>query len=306
MTTEPTPLRRLRMSLNLSISLLLISTAALKAYHLAYDERAALGTIRSPAAYVVLVVFEFMLGVWLTTGLYSKFTRAVLMCTFIGFSQASLWLVLSGGKSCGCLGPIAMSPWYSIAFDLAVLIALSVARADCPQKTIRTHPAALLGFIVAILAFGTPGFLTMTMYRKDASRGYSYTLRHDHFLHRAQVSVELRQPTASALMATAAQQLSVPLIVEDSLTGHLATCQPNWKMINHRTHRAWAVLEELSKHTAVPSRWIKTSNGYQLVGDDPLGRTAGYWVAGSAIGFTGLISLVWTTKQCRSHVSHSR
>jgi hypothetical protein len=225
------------------------------------------------------------------------------MLCFWGFMEAALWLALAGQKSCGCLGQVAVNPWFMVAVDLGILAGLAFLRLDGSERTIRTHKLRFCGFFFAALALGVPGFMTMAVYRREPPK--TYELRHDQLLHNTKVAVDLQQSTAQDLVALLATQMGTSVSVDDTVRKDFDACQPNWKSINHRTLRGWAVLEAVSKGMPVQSRWLTTKEGYVLIGDNPLQRAKSYWLAGLALGVLGFCWLAWNARQGRTRTDRS-
>jgi len=282
----------------------LIAAAVLKGDQVAYYGMPG-RPVASVAVYVQLVVTEFLLGLWLLTGLYWRVTRLIAMLCFFGFLQASLWLALTGERSCGCLGQVELNPWFAVAVDLAILAGLAFLHLDGLERTVQTHTLTFCGFMVAALALGVPGVMTMTVYRREASKTFSYELRHDRLLHDTKVDVDVQEPTAQDLVALVAAQTGKNFSVDDDVRGHFAACKPDWKSINHHTVRGWAALEAVSRPMPVPSRWIKTNEGYTLIDDNPLRRAKSYWLAGLTFGIVGFCWLAWNARQGKSMAGRS-
>ncbi len=76
---------------------------------------------------IALANWEFLLGVWLASGLAPSMSRAVTIGTFGVFAAASAWKVFSGAQSCGCAGQIQVNPWYSLGFSFSAVGALLLA-----------------------------------------------------------------------------------------------------------------------------------------------------------------------------------
>ena len=292
---------RVRAGFLVALGGLLLALAVLKGHQLAYYGMPATGPFKSVELYVLLVVAEFLLGLWLLTGLYWKATRLVAILVFFVFLEAALWLALTGQRSCGCLGHIEVNPWLAVVVDLAILSGLMLLPQDGPERTLQTHTLTFCGFLLAALALGVPLVMTMAVYRCEASRTFSYDLRRDRLLHATKVAVELREPTtAHELVALVATRTGMNLSVDGAVREHLVACQPDWKSINHQTVRGWAALEAVSKRMPVPSRWIKTNEGYALIRDDPLRRAKHCWWAGLTFGMVGSCWLAWSASQRRA------
>ena len=283
----------------IAIGFFMITAAVLKGQQIAYFGVPQASLVRSLPLNIMLVIFEFLLGSWLITGLYGRVTRLVSIAFFFSLLQAALWLALQGRKSCGCFGHVDVNPWIAVAVDLAVLTGLVLQRAEGPEKTIRTHDLRFYGFLFAAVAIAVPGLMTMAVYKRDATRAFSYELRHDRMLHDTRVTVDLPQPTVEDLLALVATQTGAKLIIDDGIRQYVDACQPDWKTINHHTPRGWAALEAVSKRMPIPARWIKTSEGYALIGDNPIRRARLFWFTGMLTGAMGCCWLAWNSRRGR-------
>ncbi len=276
-----------------ALGVFLVTTAVLKAHQLAYHGVPAAGLLTSVGSNVLVVVAEYLLGLWLITGLYQSTARLAAILHFSVFMEAALWLAFAGQESCGCLGQVAVNPWLMVAVDFGILVGLVLLRPDGPERTIHTHGLRFCAFLLVALAMGVPGLMTMTAYRREPPKNFAYDLRHDRLLHNTKIAVDLEQPTASNLLALLATEMGRGVSVDDAVREHFRSCQPNWTSINHRTVRGWAILESVAKGMPVRSRWLSTGEGYVLIGDAPLQRTRSYWLAGLASAVLGLCWIAW-------------
>jgi Protein of unknown function (DUF1573)/Peptidase C39 family len=268
------------------LGVLLIVAAVLKGYHAAHDGAPSAQVFNSTKLYVLLVVAEYLLGLWLLTGLYRKVTRLATMLVFLGLTEAALWLAITGQSSCGCLGRVQLSPWFAVGIDVAIFVGLALLRLDGPERTLRTHPLMFYGLLLVALGSAVPGVLTMTVYARE-SPTFSYNLRHDPLLHNTKVVVALADPTARDLLQVVEAQTGKRLTVDSAIHQAFLTCKPDWKSLNHHSVRGWTALEAVSRRMPVRSRWIRESDGYTLIADNPLQRAKLYWLAGLALGLVG-------------------
>lgn len=102
----------------------LITAAALKTHQLAVGSTAENGFFTSRWFSIGLVEFELALGLWLLSGVSPQVSRLAALLTFAGFGAVSLHQALAGKVSCGCIGKIALSPWFSFLFDTIAVAAL--------------------------------------------------------------------------------------------------------------------------------------------------------------------------------------
>src|SRR5208283_1003017 len=115
---------------------LLISTGALKAGHPEALASAIAGFrllppgVVAPLA-VILPYFEFLLGLYLVAGLFTRVAGWVATAQFVLYAAAIASAVVRGiPANCGCFGPgdAAVADWPHVAFDLALAgIALFIA-----------------------------------------------------------------------------------------------------------------------------------------------------------------------------------
>jgi hypothetical protein len=101
---------------------------------------------------VAVVAFEFVSGVWIIFGLFPSATRRFTIACFCLYACVALYKMLNGAYSCGCFGTLSPAPKYTLAFDLAVIAALSVLRPNSARSALpaRVLPRALGFFTVAI------------------------------------------------------------------------------------------------------------------------------------------------------------
>lgn len=106
--------------------LLLIAAAVLKAVEFVSEPTAAMVHLfggRLP----IQIVIEFAMGLLMVTGAYWGALRWFVVLLFSGFAAYSLYLAVNGAASCGCFGPVIVSPWWTFAIDLAVVVGLAVS-----------------------------------------------------------------------------------------------------------------------------------------------------------------------------------
>jgi hypothetical protein len=98
---------------------------------------------------------EIGFGCWMLAGLYPRVTRWAAALCFLGFLGVSLAKVFQGEHSCGCFGPVLISPWITAALDGFVFVALVYAKpsgeADAAAAGRRWTTFALLSGASAIV-----------------------------------------------------------------------------------------------------------------------------------------------------------
>lgn len=113
------------------IAVLLMITAFLKAKVLMSDPYQ--NVIFAPWIQALAISFEFGLAFWLLSGWQANMAKRVTTITFSVLALVSLYLVWIGQTSCGCLGEIKVSPWWSFGLDVAIAISTLFFR---PQENL--------------------------------------------------------------------------------------------------------------------------------------------------------------------------
>ena len=97
--------------LRVFLGLVLLTAAGLKVHWLATERFWGTGFLESRPFPAVVVVFEWLLGVWLLADLYPRAAWAAAAGAFSCFAVASAWMGVRGESSCGCFGQVNISPW---------------------------------------------------------------------------------------------------------------------------------------------------------------------------------------------------
>ncbi|HUY32971.1 MAG TPA: hypothetical protein VMV69_09335 [Pirellulales bacterium] len=156
-----------------ALGLALIATGALKAEAFLDPGQPAGGPSLSPLLLFVAVEVEFILGVWLISGLAPRLSWVAVLSCFAMFACTALYLLLTGAPGCGCLGRLPARPSVLLGFDIGTLAVLAVLRPQRANRVSRTPAcderskapwSALFGiagavlFVVAIAfsVFGSP------------------------------------------------------------------------------------------------------------------------------------------------------
>jgi hypothetical protein len=82
----------------------------------------------SPRLYASGVMAEFILGVWLLSGLAPAWSWLCALGFFGLLAVLSFQLGVAGQASCGCLGKVPVSPWWAFAVDVTAIIAIGSSR----------------------------------------------------------------------------------------------------------------------------------------------------------------------------------
>lgn len=153
-------------SSEVAIGCLLIIAAALKVHALHDTVERGDYALPTRIAQGVLVIYEAILGVFVMAyGLRIPQVRRVVLLTFAAFACVSAYSAAAGRISCGCFGPLELSPWHALLLDLAVclwilLVSLDSPRSLCSPKILRPlHGAYVTTVFAALLASAACGAL---------------------------------------------------------------------------------------------------------------------------------------------------
>ncbi|MER3414615.1 MAG: hypothetical protein C4297_00155 [Gemmataceae bacterium] len=266
------------------VGYLLCAAAVLKGYEIANEELAGTSLFTSRWFLMAIVLYELILGLWAISGFYVREVRWLLLLTFIGLFQASLYTALAGYPSCGCLGRVHISPWWTTLLDGGIIFALilwSPARGSLCIVD-RTHLFAFHGvtaFVVVLLA-GT----AMLLY---SPTGVMPSLRSDPQLAQ-RISISIEKASPAKVLEEMRRLAGVQLLVAPELEKSWLERTTNIRMV---AVPIWSLMEWLVQANEKPCRWVKKEDGYELVPAAPLGRYSP-WVTIAALIFgTGAVSL---------------
>jgi|GEM_PF-1181731 len=115
------------------LALVLLAAGSFKTYQLVTWSHSgildALGIIGAVGGDTVLALL-------LLIAIRSQVALRAAMGMFVLFGLVACWKGLQGAATCGCFGPLSVSPWFTAAFDVSAVIALWLTR---PQR----QPAAM-------------------------------------------------------------------------------------------------------------------------------------------------------------------
>lgn len=111
-----------------AVGVLLLVTAALKVLH--STESAALQTVYDLPLWLMIgvVQVELIVGLMLISGLWNRSVWLGAITLFTAFAAFSLYRALAGFESCGCFGPLRVSPWATFTLDVAIAVILASLR----------------------------------------------------------------------------------------------------------------------------------------------------------------------------------
>ena len=122
----------------------------------------AILTRQWPASYerILEALVETAAGFWCWCGVWRRGAWAAAVLLFLTFAGVSLFRGWAGHQSCGCFGTLRVDPWWTLALDVGVLVALLVWH---PQ---RSEPGAtkfrLMGAgVLLLLLLAAVGWLSV-------------------------------------------------------------------------------------------------------------------------------------------------
>jgi hypothetical protein len=113
------------------LGLFLLIAAGLKLHGLAEGTAGGTAFFASPALQLAVIEAEALIGLWLLSGWASRGAWIAALVLFTLLAAASLYLALTGQRSCGCLGRVTVSPWWMLLVDVSAIAALLIWR---PQR----------------------------------------------------------------------------------------------------------------------------------------------------------------------------
>lgn len=138
------------------LGLVLVAAGALKLYELAFEAR---DESTPTLLLLVLAEAELLGGLWMAAWFDPHRTRWWGAAAFAGLALASLSQGLIGKCSCGCFGSLAISPWFTLVFDLAAVAALLGSRpAGASEATYPIAPAHWIGLGAIALLIAIAGW----------------------------------------------------------------------------------------------------------------------------------------------------
>ena len=266
------------------LAVVLLTAAFFKGSELATEELSETTLFTSRWFLVPLVLFELGLACWLLGGLYARWTRWLLLLTFLAFFETALFFALAGYASCRCLGRASVAPWVAAIFDGAAIGAIMLWQPAAAGPTVFSHRGrfAFVGVVYAFAAL--PALVSMVSYTPT---GQMPRLRSDLELA-AKVKVQLKNATPEQLLDQLRAATGLSFSVDDKLT---KSWPADLSEIKTTGVPAWAFMELLAHKQSVPVRWEKTEGGYRLVRSAPLGRNTPWLISAAALALTGVYLL---------------
>jgi hypothetical protein len=110
------------------LAFLLLVAAALKGHQLVTAPPLGGGLFSARWFQIGLVELELVLGVWLLWGGWPRAAWWAAVAVFSTFASVALFKALRGDATCGCLGSLAIDPWWMFACDVCALALLAWCR----------------------------------------------------------------------------------------------------------------------------------------------------------------------------------
>jgi hypothetical protein len=277
--------------LRVVLGLALLVAATFKGYQLANDTVPGTTVWNSRPFLVGLVLFELAFGLWLWTGLYPCLTRLAAIALCFAFFEASLYQVVAGQSTCGCMGQLDISPWWTMVFDglaLTALVFLPAPKWNEPPP--RTAQLRLAVFAFGFVLLGLPGLLSMQYY---SPRGLHLNLRRDPALQTA-LAGDLKKPSTAEIL----RRLQEATGLKMSLDSRLEALPTDFGQI--KLGKAWGVMMFVAEKQPVASRWEKTDAGYALVQAAPWGNRSLPWLLSFVV--LGTVLLLYGIRITTKHV----
>jgi hypothetical protein len=115
--------------------LLLLVAALVKAYQLIFDPSVLASSTVDRTLLLLQVAIEYGLALLVLIGIYWQQLRWVVVVLFIGFAAHSVFIAISGATSCGCFGPVKISPWWTFLLDTGIVFGLLFSIRSKSQNT---------------------------------------------------------------------------------------------------------------------------------------------------------------------------
>jgi hypothetical protein len=145
------------------VGLLLLAASILKAYQLIFD-RSMIGLNTTDRFFLfVQIALEYGLALFVLSGLYWRRLWWVVLALFVGFASYSLYLAIGGVTSCGCFGPVTVSPWWTFLLDIAIVFGLLWEVSGSPkvsgEELAHGPSASRLAIAGLVFVFSVVGFI---------------------------------------------------------------------------------------------------------------------------------------------------
>jgi hypothetical protein len=163
--------------LRAGIALILILAAALKGY------QAATEPIEGRAWLIAQVELEWLLGLWLLSGLRQRLGWLATLLCFAVFAAMAGHKACQGAASCGCFGKLQVNPWHTVVLDLGIVVGLIL----CRPRTVAARPIVrravrLIVVAVAAIAIGGAAAVKMATYQPGKLQADNQIVGDGHYV----------------------------------------------------------------------------------------------------------------------------
>lgn len=175
----------------------LIVAATLKSHQLLTEPVISKGFWESWAFFVIQILLEFGLGIWLVCGLFRKVAWLLGTIAFGGFIGITSHLALTGASSCGCFGTVHVNPLITLfAIDMPLFILLLIFRPVGGKFLSPPWPSTKHFFGVAIPTFIFFGILVpVLIFNKPPEKTTTYeVVRPEQWTTVKPAAVEVNEP----------------------------------------------------------------------------------------------------------------
>ncbi len=139
-------------AVRVAVGLLLVGTAGLKLAGIGVDPVPQVYVLSLPSWRLATIEVEAIVGLWLIAGLWQRAAWVCAFCLFAVLAVASAYFSWMGVSSCGCFGPLSVSPTWTLALDAALLVTLLAVHPPLREGH-ETRKQAIVAVIANVLAF---------------------------------------------------------------------------------------------------------------------------------------------------------
>ncbi len=116
--------------LNVLLGAVLLVAAALKAHQYLDGTPSELSRITSWPFQLLTIETNLALGLWLVSGFHYRIASSAAIMYFLLLAGTSGYMLSQEHDTCGCFGPISITPWATFLFDLLAVCGLLL----CPRS----------------------------------------------------------------------------------------------------------------------------------------------------------------------------
>lgn len=177
-----------RIVMAITAGLLLFATAT-KVHQLLTEPIVSEGFWESWEFFIIQVILELGLAIWLVCGLFRKAGWLLATIGFFAFSIFTSHKIYIGAASCGCFGEIEVNPWITLfTMDLPIFFSLLIFRPKGEKLLPPPWPGCKHFFAVAIPTFVLLVMIALVLiYNRPAEKTEEYvTIRPEQWAEQEQ------------------------------------------------------------------------------------------------------------------------